>query len=107
MYSPPTAEVKPSMLILLKLRPQLVGANGGYKFINPHAHVLFAIAEGSDPAGPGGGDLIQDIASACGENNVGLVYRNRSFLEKEYFCLELELLSVCREVSSSAIDYLQ
>ena len=107
-YSSSTSKIKPSVLILLELSSKIISTNGWYILVNSQSYVLFPIPQRSDSTCSRPWYLIDGIASESHNRNVGLVDLNLSFLEKEYFCFELELLREWWEVSSSAIvDYLQ
>ena len=65
------------MLILFELGAQVVGTDGRDILVDPDANVLFAVAEGGDSAGPGGGHLVKYIGSALEKSDIGLTDLNR------------------------------
>ena len=63
-YFSAASKRKAASLILLKLRPQFVGANRRNELIHLEADVLVAVAEGSSPAGARAWHFVVAVASS-------------------------------------------
>lgn len=93
------------MLILLELCSQFVATHWRNVPLIPQTHRFVAVTEGSRTAVASVGDIIEAVTAELSEEYSILPwFLKRSVLGKENFCLEVELLRLCLEVSSSAMS---